>query len=82
MSERDLQKLFENYEGEVNLSDFTVDELKEKINEVKNTTSKQTISKQTVPQKTASKKSAKEFKEKYFDYYDDVKSPSLKKQDW
>ena len=22
------------------------------------------------------------FKEKYFDYYDDVKSPSLKKQDW
>lgn len=25
---------------------------------------------------------SKSFKEKYFDYYDDVKSKSLKKQDW
>ena len=23
-----------------------------------------------------------EFKKKYFDFYDDVKDPSLKKQDW
>lgn len=28
------------------------------------------------------KNSKKSFKEKYFEFYDDVKSSSLKKQDW
>lgn len=27
-------------------------------------------------------KAYKQFKEKYFDYYDDVKDSTLKKQDW
>ena len=28
------------------------------------------------------KNSNEKFKDKYFEFYDDVKSPSLKKQDW
>jgi len=60
MSERDLYKLFSEFDGEVNLSDFSVEELSEMLGKNQN----------------------ENYKEKYFSYYDDVKSPSLKKQDW
>ena len=59
MSESDLYKLFSLYDGEVDLSDFTPDELEILLGE-----------------------RSKSEKEKYFEYYDDVKSKSLKKQDW
>lgn len=62
MTERDFMRLFEDYAGEISMSDFTIAELEEMAN----------LS-QTDPQA---------FKRKYFEYYDDVKSPSLKKQDW
>ncbi len=61
MSESDLYKLFSQYDGEADLSDFTPEELEKLLRE------------------EGAKKS---FKERYFDYYDDVKSKSLKKQDW
>ena len=60
MSERDLYKLFSEFDGEVNLSDFSVEALSEMLCKNQN----------------------ENYKEKYFSYYDDVKSPSLKKQDW
>ena len=60
MSERDLYKLFSEFDGEVNLSDFSVEELSEMLGKNQNENNK----------------------EKYYSYYDDVKSPSLKKQDW
>ena len=60
MSERDLYILFSEFDGEVNLSDFSVEELSEMLGKNQN----------------------ENYKEKYFSYYDDVKSPSLKQQDW
>lgn len=62
MSERDLYKLFSQYDGEVDLSDFSVEELEMLLQK--------------------EKKELSSYKEKYFSYYDDVKSKSLKKQDW
>ena len=61
MSEADLYKLFSQYDGEADLSDFTPQELEKLLRE---------------------QGEKKTFKEKYFEYYDDVKSSSLKKQDW
>ncbi len=62
MSKLDLLKKIAEYDGEVNMSDFSVDELEEM---------------------SSSKLSSKEkFKERYFEYYDDIKTPSKKKQDW
>ena len=62
MTERDLMRLFEEYDGEISMSDFTPSELEEmlgyKLEELA------------------------EVKKKYFDFYDDVKSSSLRKQDW
>ena len=62
MTERDLMRLFEEYDGEVSMSDFTPDELAEML-EYK------------LEEKEA-------LKRKYFDFYDDIKSPSLPRQDW
>lgn len=62
MTERDLMRLFEEYDGEISMSDFSPQEWEEmlgyKLEEVD------------------------ELKKKYFDFYDDVKSSSLRKQDW
>lgn len=60
MSERDLYKLFSEFDGEVDFSDFTVEELEQMLG----------------------RRGKESYKEKYFSYYDDVKSSSLKKQDW
>lgn len=62
MSERDLYKLFSEYDGEVDLSDFTVEELTRLLGRE---------NERVAP-----------YKENIFPYYDDVKSNSLKKQDW
>lgn len=62
MSERDLMKLFESYDGEVTMSDFTVSELSELLDKKED--------------------GAALTKRKYFEYYDDIKSQTLKKQDW
>lgn len=62
LSERDLYKLFSEYDGEVDLSDFNVEELTRLLGR--------------------ENERDRSYKEKYFSYYDDVKSNSLKKQDW
>lgn len=60
-------KLFSQYEGEISLSDFTPQELQEYLDYVKD---------KDAPLPPA------EWKERYFEFYDDVKDKSLKKQDW
>lgn len=60
MTEWDLMMLFQTYDGEVDLGDFTEDELRALL----------------------ACKTEEDFKRTYFGFYDDVKSPSLKKQDW
>lgn len=66
MSEADLYKFFSAYDGEADLSDFTPAELEQLLR----------------AQKQEGPLPRERFKEKYFAYYDDVKSSSLKKQDW
>ncbi len=61
-TKRSLMSVFEDFEGEVSMSDFTVEELEEMTGYSPKTTAK--------------------FKQEYFDYYDDIKSHTLKKQDW
>ncbi|MCI8595830.1 MAG: hypothetical protein HFE35_03300 [Clostridia bacterium] len=62
MTERDLMRLFEEYDGEVSMSDFAPEELEEMLG-------------YKLEELDALKK-------KYFDFYDDVKSQSLRRQDW
>ena len=62
VTERDIMRLFEEYDGEVSLSDFSLAELEEMLG--------------------YSLEEIDEVKKKYFDFYDDVKSPSLPRQDW
>ena len=66
MSEADLYKFFSAYDGEADLSDFTPAELEELLRARREDGA--------LPRES--------FKEKYFAYYDDAKSSSLKKQDW
>ncbi len=67
MSQLDLMKLFSQYEGEISLSDFTPQELQEYLDFVKDN---------DAPLSPAA------WKARYFEFYDDVKDKSLKKQDW
>ncbi len=69
MSKLDLLRFFESLEGEAEIADFTPDELEELLAGMEN------------GEKPLTKE---EFKKKYFEYYDDVKTEGghLKKQDW
>ena len=67
MSQYDLMKLFEQYDSEVDLSDFTPEELQEYLR---------------YAAETEKPLSPAEWKERYFEFYDDVKDKSRKKQDW
>lgn len=69
MSELDILRLMECYDGEVEIADFTPEELKELIGK---------LEKEGEPLPTTKE----EFKKRYFEYYDDVKDKSLKRQDW
>ena len=68
MSELDILKLLQRYGEETELADFSVDELEELLAQLQ--------AGDTLPM------SKEEFKRRYFEYYDDVKDKSLKKQDW
>ncbi|MBQ5926510.1 MAG: hypothetical protein IIX01_01145 [Clostridia bacterium] len=68
MSKLELLKFLEQFEGEVELSDFTPQELQEFIDKM-NEVGDRPLTKE-------------EFKKKYFEFYDDVKDKSLKRQDW
>ena len=60
-------KLFSTYDGEISEADFTPEELEEYIAYIKD---------ENAPLSPA------EWKARYFEFYDDVKDKSLKKQDW
>ena len=68
MSKLDLLKFLQTYGEEVSLADFTPEQLQAYIDEM--------------AQNGELPMSPEAFKEAYFAYYDDVKDPSLKKQDW
>ncbi len=67
MSEYDLMKLFSQFDGEVNESDFTPEELMEYLTYREGEEKPMTLA---------------QWKQAYFEKYDDVKDKSLKKQDW
>lgn len=67
MSQLDLMKLFSQYDGEIDVGDFTPEELKEYLKYAEG---------------EESPLSPAEWKRRYFEFYDDVKDKSLKKQDW
>ena len=69
MSELDILKLLQTYGEETEIADFTPEELQELLDRMEADGAALPLSKEA-------------FKEKYFEYYDDVKDKSLKKQDW
>ena len=68
MSKLELLKFLESFEGEVEISDFTPEELKELIEKMSDEGGRPLTK--------------EELKKRYFEFYDDVKDKSLKKQDW
>ena len=69
MSKLDLLKFLQTYGDETAIADFTPDELQEMIDRINADGEPLPLTKE-------------EFKRRYFDYYDDVKDKSLKRQDW
>ena len=69
MSELDLLKFLQTYGEEAELSDFSPEELRDFLEQMKNGDEPLPLT-------------PEEFKKRYFEYYDDVKDPTLKKQDW
>ena len=71
MNEYELSKLFDRFDGAVNLSDFSEEELLALRDSMRGEEEELTDNQKLL-----------NFKEDYFAYYDDVKDKSLKKQDW
>ena len=69
MATLDVLKFLEYYGDETDLADYTPEELQEMLKLMKNGDEPLPIT-------------PEEFKRKYFEYYDDVKDKTLKKQDW
>lgn len=69
MSELDMLKFLETFAEEVELADFSPQELQDLIEQMQADGAPRHMTKE-------------EFKARYFEYYDDVKDKSLKKQDW
>jgi hypothetical protein len=69
MSQLDLLKLLQAYGEETSLADFTPEELQEMLDRLENDGEVLPMTKE-------------QFKEKYFDFYDDVKDKTRKKHDW
>ena len=69
MSQLDLLKLLQAYGEETDLADFTPEELQEMLDRLENDGEELPLTKGA-------------FKEKYFEFYDDVKDKTRKKQDW
>lgn len=69
MSQLDILKLLQRYGDETDIADFSPEELRELLEAMENGDEPLPLTGQA-------------FKEKYFDFYDDVKDKSLKKQDW
>lgn len=69
MATLDVLKFLEYYGDETDLADYTVEELEEMLERMKNGDDPLPMTRE-------------EFKRKYFEFYDDVKDKTLKKQDW
>lgn len=69
MSELDLLKILQNHGEETDLADFSLDELEDLLEELRGADDSKPLT-------------VEELKKRYFEYYDDVKDPTLKKQDW
>ena len=69
MSKLDLLKFLQTYGDETAIADFAPDELQELIDRMNDDGEPLPLTKE-------------EFKRRYFEYYDDVKDKSLKRQDW
>lgn len=69
MSQLDLLKLLQAYGEETDLADFTPEELQEMLDRLEQDGDDLPMTKE-------------QFKEKYFEFYDDVKDKTRKKQDW
>lgn len=69
MSELDLLKLLDSFSEDVDLADFTPEELQDLVQQMYDDGAPRPLTPEA-------------FKARYFDYYDDVKDKSLKKQDW
>lgn len=69
MSELDILRLMQLYGEETEIADFSPDELKELLDRLQEDGEPLPLTKEA-------------FKRKYFEFYDDVKDKSLKKQDW
>ena len=67
MAESDLMRLFSRYDSEINEGDVTPDELQEYL---------------AYAEGEEHPLSPTEWKARYFEFYDDVKDKSLKRQDW
>ena len=67
MSQYDLMKLFAQYDGEISEGDFTPAEMEEYLKYAEG---------------EADPLPPREWKARYFEFYDDLKDSSLKKQDW
>ena len=67
MSQSDLMKFFSRYDSEVTEGDFTPEEIEEYL---------------AYAEGEEKPLSPEEWKRQYFEFYDDVKDKSLKKQDW
>jgi len=67
MAQSDLMRLFSRYDSEINEGDFTPDELREYL---------------AYAEGEEHPLSPAEWKTRYFEFYDDVKDKSLKRQDW
>ena len=69
MSELDLLKILQNHGEETDLADFSLDELEDLLEELRGADDSKPLT-------------VEELRKRYFEYYDDVKDPTLKKQDW
>ena len=68
MSKLDLLKFLESFDGEVEIADFSPQELEELLERMRGEEGRPLTK--------------EEFKQKYFEFYDDVKDKTLKRQDW
>lgn len=74
MSQYEMMKLFEQFDGEISESDFTPEEMEEYLRYFEEAEKSGATGERPL--------SPSEWKRKYFTYYDDIKDKSLKKQDW
>lgn len=80
MSQYDFMKLFEQFDEEISEGDFTAEELEEYLHDYESAEKLGGLDSEGTQRGKVL--SPSEWKKRYFEYYDDIKDKSLKKQDW